>query len=124
MTPRRKLSTKQRIQVFQQGGGRCYLCKQPITPRDTWQIEHSTPFAIGGSDDIKDLLPVHDFCHAEKTKADVTAIAKTKRIFAKHIGAQKPTSRPRPGRWDATTGGEPRRICVPYVGCRSNGPAG
>lgn len=94
---RRSLSTRDRVKVFSQGHGRCYLCKQQITPREKWEAEHPTPHAVGGSDRVEDLLPVHVSCHATKTKNDVREIAKTKRIHAKHIGAHRSQSRPMPG---------------------------
>ena len=94
---RRSLSTRDRVKVFGQGKGICYLCKMAIQPREPWEAEHPTPHAIGGSDQLQDLLPVHVKCHATKTKNDVREIAKTKRIHAKHIGAHRSQSRPMPG---------------------------
>ena len=90
---RRSLSTRDRVKVFGQGNGCCYLCRLPILPREPWEAEHPTPYAVGGSDRIEDLLPVHVECHSEKTKIDVREIAKTKRIHAKHIGAYRSPSR-------------------------------
>ena len=97
MSTRRSLSTRDRVKVFGQGKGVCYLCKQTILPREPWECEHPTPFAVGGSDRLEDLLPVHVSCHATKTKRDVYEIAKTNRIQAKHIGAHRSQSRPMPG---------------------------
>ena len=110
---RRSLSTKDRVQVFGQGDGRCYLCNLTIKPREPWECEHPTPYAIGGSDKLDDLLPVHVACHGDKTKRDVFEIAKTKRIYAKHIGAKQPTSRPMMGTkasgWKKPFGRPPER---------------
>ena len=94
---RRSLSTRDRVAVFTAGKGRCYLCGDPITPRQAWECEHPTPFAIGGSDRVEDLLPVHVSCHKSKTAKDVREIAKTKRVHAKHIGAHRSQSPPMPG---------------------------
>lgn len=94
---RRSLSTRDRVKVFSQGNGRCYLCRLPILPRDPWEAEHPTPYAIGGGDRLEDLLPVHVGCHSTKTKTDVREIAKTKRIYAKRIGAHRSQSRPMAG---------------------------
>ena len=91
---RRRLSTRDRVKVFSQGNGRCHLCKLPIMPREPWEAEHPIPFAIGGSDRLEDLRPAHVKCHEDKTKIDVREIAKTKRIYAKHIGAHRSQSRP------------------------------
>lgn len=113
MTKRKSLSTKQRVQIFSQGNGRCYLCQRAILPRETWECEHPVPFAIGGADSIADLLPVHTDCHGRKTSRDVFEIAKTKRIHAKHIGAKKPTTRPMMGTkasgWKKPFGRPPER---------------
>ncbi len=94
---RRSLSTRDRVKVFSAADGICYLCKQRIKPREAWEAEHPVPHAIGGSDNVSDLLPVHVACHADKTKRDVREIAKTKRIHAKHIGAWRSKSPPMPG---------------------------
>ena len=44
------------------------------------------------SDDDADLRPAHVACHARKSKADATAIAKAKRVASKHSGAHRPRS--------------------------------
>jgi 5-methylcytosine-specific restriction endonuclease McrA len=45
---------------------------------------------MGGADDETNLRPAHKRCHLRKTVTDVAAIAKAKRIEAKHIGATRP----------------------------------
>jgi 5-methylcytosine-specific restriction enzyme A len=89
---RRSLSTRDRVAIFTAAHGRCHICQQLIRPAEPWEAEHPIPHAIGGSDEIADLKPAHVRCHQAKTADDVTAIAKTKRIAAKHIGAHRTAS--------------------------------
>lgn len=90
---RRSMSTTRRTKIFQQAGGLCHICGSRIDgTRERWEVEHPIPIAMGGSDDDADLRPAHVSCHARKTKADATAIAKAKRIASKHSGAHRPRS--------------------------------
>lgn len=90
---RRSMSTRRRLAIFQAADAICHLCGEKIDgTRERWEVEHPIPIAMGGSDDDADLRPAHVSCHARKTKADATAIAKAKRIAAKHGGAYRPRS--------------------------------
>lgn len=90
---RRSMSTTRRTKIFQQAGGLCHICQERIDgTRERWEVEHPIPIAMGGSDDDADLRPAHVACHARKSKADATAIAKAKRVAAKHGGAYRPRS--------------------------------
>lgn len=85
---RRHLTTLQRAKLFLERGGICHICSNKIVvPNEAWQVEHVVPFAMGGKDDVTNMCPAHVDCHAIKTKDDVEAIAKAKRIEARHIGA-------------------------------------
>jgi 5-methylcytosine-specific restriction enzyme A len=64
----------------------CHICHGRIDPvRDQYALDHMVPLMGGGSDDDANLAPVHNRCHAVKTKDDVCRIAKGKRVRAKHL---------------------------------------
>jgi 5-methylcytosine-specific restriction endonuclease McrA len=99
---RRKLSTKQRLRIFEQAGGRCHVCGLKIQVGEPWDLDHIIALALGGEDVDENLAPVHaKTCHRAKTSGgDVPAIAKAKRREARHKGAYR-SKRPMPGGRDS-----------------------
>jgi 5-methylcytosine-specific restriction endonuclease McrA len=99
---RRRMSTTRRARIFEAAGGICHICGQAIDgTREPWDADHVIPLEIGGDDTDDNLRPAHRACHADKTAgADIPAIAKAKRVRAKHIGAHQPRSRLPGGRND------------------------
>lgn len=99
MAKRRKLTKKQRLDVFQAHSGRCHLCGEEINlaKGGRFEVEHVVAFGLGGADDPSNWRPVHPACHVEKTRADVTRIAKAKRVKAKHEGTFRPARHKLPG---------------------------
>lgn len=86
-TPRRKLA------VFDAHSGRCHLCHGKIDgTRESWELEHIIPLAMGGADDETNVAPAHVACHRAKTTKDAGQIAKANRVRAKHNGAARPKS--------------------------------
>ena len=111
---RRHISPSERVAIFARADGRCHICGEKIGVSDAWDVDHVIPLAMGG-DEAKgsaNLQPAHVACHAEKTPADVGAIAKAKRVSARHVGASAPRN-PLPGgrrsKWKKKINGE----CVP-----------
>lgn len=101
MTAKRKsLNSKERARLFELHGGRCHICKAKIDGvREAWDIEHVIPFAMTRDDSDENRQPAHrEKCHAAKTKQDVKAIAKAKRVQARHTGAKAPAKQPIPQR--------------------------
>lgn len=98
MTARIPRGYRERLRLFEQAGGKCHICGQQIDAGQAWELEfdHIVPHAIGGEDGGSNLAPAHRKCHAIKTSSDITAIAKTKRIAAKHRGAYV-SANPMPG---------------------------
>lgn len=95
MTTRRHISTTERAAIFASAEGKCHLCGDKIDgTRDRWEVEHIIPLAMGGDEDrgSPNLQPAHVSCHAAKTLLDVTAIAKAKRLEARHSGALRKRS--------------------------------
>lgn len=44
------------------------------------EFDHQIPLDLGGTDDPDNLKPIHDSCHRRKTKEDIRAIAKARRL--------------------------------------------
>ena len=59
----------------------CGLCSQELEPEDGIQWDHIHAEVFSGPHVYDNLRPVHVECHKKKTKADVQANAKIKRIL-------------------------------------------
>lgn len=95
MTKRRRISTKDRVALFEREGGICHLCKGLVHAGEAWDVSHDIPLELGGADDEINWKVAHRKCHREHTRTvDVPNIAKAKRMQARHIGAKAPSSRP------------------------------
>lgn len=87
MAKRRSISKAMRFAIYEAAEGRCHICGEVIDlATEKMEVEHQVPFALGGKEDLSNLKPAHPLCHAEKTKQDVTRIAKAKRVEKKHNG--------------------------------------
>lgn len=90
---RRPMSTTRRLQIWERHKGVCVLCEIKIDGvREKWIIEHVIALGLGGADNDGNCGPAHETCRRAKDKVDVPAIAKVKRIRAKHLGAKKPSA--------------------------------
>lgn len=67
----------------------CGICGREIGPGTPVEWDHVHALVHGGPHIFTNLRPVHERCHKAKTKADVQANAKIKRILA-----NKPSKRP------------------------------
>jgi hypothetical protein len=102
-TPKRKrFTTSQRFELLKRMNYRCHLCSGLIFPGQAWDISHEIPIELGGADDEANRKAAHRKCHVKQTaEIDIPAIAKARRVSAKHHGAAV-TRRPmRGGRNDA-----------------------
>lgn len=97
MIRRRRLSTRERADLFAKHGGICHICNLPILPGQKWETSHVIPLGLDGPDIIENMAPAHKRpCHEFQTRVtDIPAIARAKRTYAKHIGAYRP-QRPMP----------------------------
>jgi len=94
---RRRISTRERVDIFNRNGGICHLCSMKIDAGQEWDVSHDTPLEMGGADEGDNLKPAHRRCHRHHTATvDVPVIRKTQRKEAKHLGARK-SARPIPG---------------------------
>lgn len=91
---RRRMSTTRRARIFQAANGVCHICGEQIDgTRERWDADHVIPLEISGDDSDENLRPAHERCHRAKTaKVDAPAIAKCRRVAAKHSGAHKTKS--------------------------------
>jgi 5-methylcytosine-specific restriction protein A len=94
---RRRLTTRQRQELLDRENHACHLCNGRIRPGDAWDVSHEIALELGGADDEKNRRAAHRKCHREHTaKSDIPAIAKLKRVRAKHTGAFQ-SANPMPG---------------------------
>lgn len=67
----------------------CHICNGKygviLPAKEDWEAEHCIPRAWDGTD----IRPAHPHCHKEKTRTDVTAIAKGKRVTDRHFGIRR-----------------------------------
>lgn len=88
-TPRRKLSDRERLAVWEKCGGRCFgPCKRKLSPGDLWQADHPRALGLGGDDNPDLLVVLCEWCYPTKNKDDVRRIAKAKRSKIRHVGAK------------------------------------
>jgi RNA-directed DNA polymerase len=66
----RETYAKQRLILHQRQGYRCALCKVSFVPGEGIDVDHITPRAEGGTDDIQNLRLVHPWCHQQRHQKD------------------------------------------------------
>jgi len=89
---RKQLTRGQKRDIIWAQGGVCPVCGAPINLArgDVIEIDHGLPLALGGADALPNMQALHAACHREKTKGDITTIAKVKRVARKHAGEHRP----------------------------------
>ena len=110
MTRRRPMSATRRARIFAAHEGVCHLCGFKIDgTHERWEVEHIIALEMGGEDEDENCAPAHVACHQQKTKADLAAIAKAKRMEQRAIGIRRTVRNPLPGSrgspWKAKIGG-------------------
>lgn len=99
--PRKRFTTAQRFELLKQENYRCHLCKGTITPGQAWDISHEIPLELLGRDDDSNRRAAHRKCHRGHTATvDIPAIARAKRIEAKHYAGRSSARPMRGGRHD------------------------
>ena len=105
MTKRGYLSRRGKIDVFVEQCGECAICGGKMDFRDC-EYDHIQALIHGGDNAPDNWRAVHPACHKKKTKADVQANAKVKRISK----GKRPSKRPMPGSkgtpWKKTMAGK------------------
>lgn len=81
-----------RLRVFARANGLCEACGRKIRPGDKWQADHTVAIVNEGENRESNLRCICDWCHKEKTKADVSEKSRARRIQAHHAGIRKPSA--------------------------------
>lgn len=102
-TPKRPAMTKaRRARIWMRDDGLCYLCGLKIGLGEAYDIEHVIPWALSFDDSDENLKLAHkEGCHKDKSRKDVKAIAKAKRMAGEHgqqARRKKENYRPMPSR--------------------------
>ncbi|WP_425342730.1 HNH endonuclease [Piscinibacter koreensis] len=71
-SPRAKPVSRRRREIFQKCAGCCHYCARPLELAGSWHIEHMLPRALGGADEISNLVAACIPCNL--SKSDRTAI--------------------------------------------------
>ena len=108
---RRRISAKERMQIFTRCGGVCHICGGKIDGgREPWDVEHIIPLAMGGEDEGENLAPAHQKCHRAKTVEDAAHIAKARRMRQRQAGIKRQPRQKIAGsrgtRWKRTIDGQ------------------
>lgn len=91
-----RMSAERRARIIAEYGGMCGICGRTI--EGEYEIDHTIPLGLGGTDDDDNLQPVHLACHRAKTyggrltRGDVREIAKAKRIARRNQGVRSSRS--------------------------------
>ena len=100
---RHKLTTRQRLAIWEKAKGICVLCNRRIDGlRERWIIEHIRALEIGGLDEPANMGPAHETCERRKTQDDHRRTAKAKRQKIHRLGAaraKRPLRCGRHSRW-------------------------
>lgn len=72
LVDRRRPVSKRRRDIFAKSRGCCHYCAAPLQLDGAWHVEHMLPRALGGADEIGNLVAACVRCNL--TKRDRTAI--------------------------------------------------
>lgn len=98
---RKRLSPHQRFELLKGEAFRCHLCNGEITPGQAWDVSHEIPLELLGADDDTNRRAAHRKCHRRHTATvDIPAIARAKRVQAKHYAGNSSIRPMRGGRHD------------------------
>lgn len=90
MTDRIRLSRRARVRIFDRQHSICHLCGIPIWGSgEAWDIDHILPLHLGGTNDERNLAPVHKECHEQKNAAENPIRSKTDRQRANYLGIER-----------------------------------
>lgn len=83
---RRRISPKERAEIFAAHDGKCASCGRKIRIGQDWdvgEIDHEIALERGGTNEPSNLRPLCEFCHTAKTSDDHSDASKAKRVFIK-----------------------------------------
>ncbi len=85
-TPRKPLTPRQRVKLYEAFGGICPLCSTKIIPGHRWRDEHLRALGLGGTNEWDNRAPVHSWCAPAKDRDDMARINKAKDQKAASLG--------------------------------------
>jgi hypothetical protein len=101
--PRKRLTPRQLLKLFEQHKGVCVICGFQIDAGKKWVDtlkgekgfidEHGRPLGLGGSNDLSNRGPAHIHCAEGKTVEDKARINKAKAQKRRHLGIIQPTQK-------------------------------
>lgn len=101
MIARKRLTSAQRFALLKRENHTCHLCETTIQVGQAWDVSHEIPLELGGADDDVNRRAAHRKCHRDYTaRVDIPAIARAKRIEAKHYAGRSSARPMRFGRHD------------------------
>lgn len=87
-TPRKRLTPRQLLKLYEDAGGLCCICGLPIDPGRAWVEtlkgekgfidEHKRALVLGGGNEIENRGPAHIHCADVKTADDMERANKAK----------------------------------------------
>lgn len=75
--------SRRRREVYAKSNGICAYCRRPLKMAGAWHVEHAQPKALGGSDDLSNLVASCVPCNL--AKRDRTAIEFTTSLLTRGI---------------------------------------
>lgn len=96
VTPRKRLTNKQRMELFLRHKGICCLCGLKIDGvREMWD-EHINPLWLNGDNSAENRGPAHVKCARAKTAEEATERADGRAVAEQHFGAKRAKTKPMP----------------------------
>jgi 5-methylcytosine-specific restriction endonuclease McrA len=88
-------SKKDRRNIYDRASGYCHICHKKLAftnygicgSKGAWEIEHSNPKSLGGTDRLNNLYPAHIFCNRSKNNKS------TRSVRLKHGKTKAPLSK-------------------------------
>lgn len=93
-TPDTRAPDYVRDRVFERHKKRCYKCTRDLRPGDAFEIDHVIAIINGGENRERNLAPICDWCHDEKTKADVAEKSRVYQKRSKNNGTKSKSKTP------------------------------
>ena len=81
-TKRKAMSAGRRLRILRQWKSHCVGCNKNLLGV-AFEVDHFIPVELGGDDEDYNMRPLCIPCHKRKTKADIKAISKARRIRRK-----------------------------------------
>lgn len=95
--PRRRMTAKQKVEMFVRHGGVCCICGHKINSvHEAWD-EHINPLWLDGDNGADNRAPAHEKCAREKTGREARVRSGVRAVAEKHMGARTAKTRPMPG---------------------------